>query len=219
MRKSVLAMAVVAIMATGCGSTEGTDAVNEQSSAVEQTSEQAAATEESSQVLIEEAEAEASVAATEEATGAATEEASKEASKEVSNEASKDTSKDTSKETAKEAPATATSSLKDGDYDTNLVPEPSKYFSSYVKSIEVTDNAVVLQGALSQRDTNTDFGYNTYTFPIDANTQFLSSGGEQAAKGMSKEEFSDYISSVIKSGLGLSIKIKNGCAVSFDIYS
>ena len=215
MRKSVLAMAVVAIMATGCGSTEGTDAVNEQSSAVEQTSEQAAATEESSQVLIEEAEAEASVAATEEATGAATEEASKEASKEVSNEASKDTSK----ETAKEAPAAATSSLKDGDYDTNLVPEPSKYFSSYVKSIEVTDNAVVLQGALSQRDTNTDFGYNTYTFPIDANTQFLSSGGEQAAKGMSKEEFSDYISSVIKSGLGLSIKIKNGCAVSFDIYS
>ena len=208
-------MAVVAIMATGCGSTEGTDAVNEQSSAVEQTSEQAAATEESSQVLIEEAEAEASVAATEEATGAATEEASKEASKEVSNEASKDTSK----ETAKEAPAAATSSLKDGDYDTNLVPEPSKYFSSYVKSIEVTDNAVVLQGALSQRDTNTDFGYNTYTFPIDANTQFLSSGGEQAAKGMSKEEFSDYISSVIKSGLGLSIKIKNGCAVSFDIYS
>lgn len=219
MRKSVLAMAVVAIMATGCGSTEGTDAVNEQSSAVEQTSEQAAATEESSQVLIEEAEAEASVAATEEATGAATEEASKEASKEVSNEASKDTSKDTSKETAKEAPAAATSSLKDGDYDTNLVPEPSKYFSSYVKSIEVTDNAVVLQGALSQSDTNTDFGYNTYTFPIDANTQFLSSGGEQAAKGMSKEEFSDYISSVIKSGLGLSIKIKNGCAVSFDIYS
>ena len=215
MRKSVLAMAVVAIMATGCGSTEGTDAVNEQSSAVEQTSEQVAATEESSQVLIEEAEAEASVAATEEATGAATEEASKEASKEVSNEASKDTSK----ETAKEAPAAATSSLKDGDYDTNLVPEPSKYFSSYVKSIEVTDNAVVLQGALSQRDTNTDFGYNTYTFPIDANTQFLSSGGEQAAKGMSKEEFSDYISSVIKSGLGLSIKIKNGCAVSFDIYS
>ncbi|WP_026513766.1 hypothetical protein [Butyrivibrio sp. LB2008] len=215
MRKSVLAMAVVAIMATGCGSTEGTDAVNEQSSAVEQTSEQAAATEESSQVLIEEAEAEASVAATEEATGAATEEASKEASKELSNEASKDTSK----ETAKEAPAAATSSLKDGDYDTNLVPEPSKYFSSYVKSIEVTDNAVVLQGALSQRDTNTDFGYNTYTFPIDANTQFLSSGGEQAAKGMSKEEFSDYISSVIKSGLGLSIKIKNGCAVSFDIYS
>lgn len=208
-------MAVVAIMATGCGSTEGTDAVNVQSSAVEQTSEQVAATEESSQVLIEEAEAEASVAATEEATGAATEEASKEASKEVSNEASKDTSK----ETAKEAPAAATSSLKDGDYDTNLVPEPSKYFSSYVKSIEVTDNAVVLQGALSQRDTNTDFGYNTYTFPIDANTQFLSSGGEQAAKGMSKEEFSDYISSVIKSGLGLSIKIKNGCAVSFDIYS
>ena len=211
MRKSVLAMAVVAIMATGCGSTEGTDAVNEQSSAVEQTSEQAAATEESSQVLIEEAEAEASVAATEEATGAAKEEASKE----VSNEASKDTSK----ETAKEAPAAATSSLKDGDYDTNLVPEPSKYSSTYVKSIEVTDNAVVLQGALSQRDTNTDFGYNTYTFPIDANTQFLSSGGEQAAKGMSKEEFSDYISSVIKSGLGLSIKIKNGCAVSFDIYS
>lgn len=208
-------MAVVAIMATGCGSTEGTDAVNEQSSAVEQTSEQAAATEESSQVLIEEAEAEASVAATEEATGAATEEASKEVSKEVSNEASKDTSK----ETAKEAPAAATSSLKDGDYDTNLVPEPSKYFSSYVKSIEVTDNAVVLQGALSQRDTNTDFGYNTYTFPIDANTQFLSSGGEQAAKGMSKEEFSDYISSVIKSGLGLSIKIKNGCAASFNIYS
>ena len=215
-------MAVVAIMATGCGSTEGTDAVNEQSSAVEQTSEQAAATEESSQVLIEEAEAEASVAATEEATGAATEEASKEASKEVSNEASKDTSKDTSKETAKEAPAAATSSLKDGDYDTNLVPEPSKYSSTYVKSIEVTDNAVVLQGALCQYDANwnsTDFGYNTYTFPIDANTQFLSSGGEQAAKGMSKEEFSDYISSVIKSGLGLSIKIKNGCAVSFDIYS
>ena len=214
MRKSVLAMAVVAIMATGCGSTEGTDAVNEQSSAVEQTSEQAAATEESSQVLIEEAEAQASVAATEEATGAATEEASKE----VSNEASKDTSK----ETAKETPAAATSSLKDGDYDTNLVPEPSKYSSTYVKSIEVTDNAVVLQGALCQYDANwnsTDFGYNTYTFPIDANTQFLSSGGEQAAKGMSKEEFSDYISSVIKSGLGLSIKIKNGCAVSFDIYS
>lgn len=208
-------MVVVAIMATGCGSTEGTDAVNEQSSAVEQTSEQAAATEESSQVLIEEAESEASVAATEEATGAATEEASKEASKEVSNEASKDTSK----ETAKETPAAATSSLKDGDYDTNLVPEPSKYSSTYVKSIEVTDNAVVLQGALCQRDTNTDFGYNTYTFPIDANTQFLSSGGEQAAKGMSKDEFSDYISSVIKSGLGLSIKIKNGCAVSFDIYS
>lgn len=211
-------MAVVAMMATGCGSTEGTDAVNEQSSAVEQTSEQAAATEESSQVLIEEAEAEASVAATEEATGAATEEASKEASKEVSNEASKDTSK----ETAKETPAAATSSLKDGDYDTNLVPEPSKYSSTYVKSIEVTDNAVVLQGALCQYDANwnsTDFGYNTYTFPIDANTQFLSSGGEQAAKGMSKEEFSDYISSVIKSGLGLSIKIKNGCAVSFDIYS
>ena len=207
-------MAVVAIMATGCGSTEGTDAVNEQSSAVEQTSEQAAATEESSQVLIEEAEAEVSVAATEEATGAATEEASKE----VSNEASKDTSK----ETAKETPAAATSSLKDGDYDTNLVPEPSKYSSTYVKSIEVTDNAVVLQGALCQYDANwnsTDFGYNTYTFPIDANTQFLSSGGEQAAKGMSKEEFSDYISSVIKSGLGLSIKIKNGCAVSFDIYS
>lgn len=208
-------MVVVAIMATGCGSTEGTDAVNEQSSAVEQTSEQAAATEESSQVLIEEAESEASVAATEEATGAATEEASKEASKEVSNEASKDTSK----ETAKETPAAATSSLKDGDYDTNLVPEPSKYSSTYVKSIEVTDNAVVLQGALCQLDTNTDFGYNTYTFPIDANTQFLSSGGEQAAKGMSKDEFSDYISSVIKSGLGLSIKIKNGCAVSFDIYS
>ena len=218
MRKSVLAMAVVAIMATGCGSTEGTDAVNEQSSAVEQTSEQAAATEESSQVMIEEAEAEASVAATEEATGAATEEASKEASKEVSNEASKDTSK----ETAKEAPAATTSSLKDGDYDTNLVPEPSKYSSTYVKSIEVTDNAVVLQGALCQYDANrnsTDFGYNTYTFPIDANTQFLSSGGEQAAKGMSKDEFSDYISSVIKSGLGLSIKIKNGCAASFNIYS
>ncbi|MBO4458669.1 MAG: hypothetical protein J5802_13210 [Butyrivibrio sp.] len=206
MKKSVLAMTIVAMMATGCGANGGTDAVNEQSAATEQTSEQS--------VTLEQAAAQASEEKVEEAAEEASEETTEEAAKNATVEAAKDASK--------EAPAEATSSLKDGDYDTDLVPEPSSYSPCYVKNVKITDDAIILEAfvcQLSEGWTRTEIGYNTYTLPLDSNAQYLSGGGEDVTKIMSKEEFSDYLSSVMNTGLELAFTLKGGRVVSIGIYS
>ncbi|RKM55851.1 hypothetical protein D6853_09905 [Butyrivibrio sp. X503] len=233
MKKRLLAMAIVAIMVTGCGENANTDNVNEQASATEQSSIEAAAAEQTSEdaAAIEQTSEDASATEQTSEDAAATAQTSEVAS--ATEQASKETAatEQASKEAAAEQPAQdnakeeskqATANLKDGTYTTNLVSEPFPYSPGYVKSVSVTDNAVIIEGDVYQYDDNwntIDLGTNTYTLPIDANTQYLSSGGEEAAKHMSKEDFASKFPQIIGSGLGLGIKIENGVVVSFDIFS
>ena len=226
MKKRLLAMAIVAMMVTGCEGNTDTDNVNEQSSAAEQSSVEAAATEATSE----------DAAATEQTSedAAATEQTSKDAAATAQTSEVASATEQASKETAateqastqpaqddkKEEKASAT--LKDGTYTTNLVSEPYSFSPGYVKSITVTDDAVIIEGDVYQYDANwktVDFGSNTYTLPITADTQYLSSGGEEAAKHMSKDDFANKFPNLIGSGLGLSFEIKNGSAVSFNVFS
>ena len=236
MKKRLLAMAIVAIMVTGCGKNANTDNVNEQASAAEQSSVEAAAAEQTSEDASATEQTSEDAAATEQTSedaaataqtsevASATEQASKETA--ATEQASKETA---ATEQASEQPAQdnkkeekASAGLKDGSYTTNLVSEPYSFSPGYVKSITVTDDAVIIEGDVYQYDANwktVDFGSNTYTLPITADTQYLSSGGEEAAKHMSKDDFANKFPNLIGSGLGLSFEIKNGSAVSFNVFS
>ena len=230
MKKSILAMAIAAMMVAGCAESGNADAVNEQSSAAEQSSVEVAATEQTSEAAATEQTSE-DAAATEQTSEdaaataqtsvetSATEQASKEtaSTEQASAQAPEQADKDNAKETEQ-----TSAGLKDGTYTTNLVSEPYSFSPGYVKSITVTDNAVILEGDVFQYDANwktIDCGSNTYTLPINADTQYLSSGGEEAAKHMTREDFANKFPNLIGSGLGLSFEIKNGCAVSFNIFS
>ncbi|MCR4999395.1 MAG: hypothetical protein K6A05_06090 [Lachnospiraceae bacterium] len=115
-----------------------------------------------------------------------------------------------------------TSDLADGSYSSNFTTDGT--YMKTLKNIEFYDNAIVVEADFDIIDENTyeyvgEIEYGTYTIAIDENTKFVSGGGEAEPEQMTKDEFKEYISNLMDSGLGFGLTIKDGVATQVGIWS
>ena len=114
--------------------------------------------------------------------------------------------------------------LGDGWYNSNLVSEPGEYATSYVKSVEFVEGGLIVEASFylfegENYDTEVTWDMDTYFVPIDANTQYQSSGGEEGPDPIPAAEFPEYLNRCMGSGLGFGIEMENGVAKTLDIFS
>ncbi len=127
-------------------------------------------------------------------------------------------------ETETSEEVTIGTTLEDGEYYTNLMKEPSPYLEEYIKSFRMEGNVIYLEASISRIESwtpyeSTDFPMDGYTILVDDTTNYLAGGGEAEPDQMTQEEFLDYISGLMNSGLGLEIEIENGVATEVGIWS
>ena len=93
-----------------------------------------------------------------------------------------------------------------------------------IYSAEATADEIVVYGAMNFRNSKDQdpiaITENTsHMFKVDSSTKYQMTGGEAGPDDVSKDEFFEYITSLIDSGLGFEVEVVNGVAVTMQIQS
>ena len=114
--------------------------------------------------------------------------------------------------------------LADGWYNSSLISEPEEYTLGYVKSAHFVEGGLVIEASFYRYenedwDNPLTFDFNTYYIPIDENTTYQYSGGEEGPTAIDAEEFKSSLERCMGNGLGFGVGIENGVAYEFEFFS